>query len=188
MAASDCGSAGGRRPFSVAPTPARSAARSRSSTTMRSAVFLPMPGMRVSAVTSPVCTCRANSSTLTPDSTASAIFAPMPLTRLHVAEQPALALAQEAVQRDAVFLLRVMGEQRHFATEFGQVVEGAHRRFEFVADAVDVDDQPRRLLVDQDALQSADHCASSHSACYRRLKHATLTPVRCRTSRSCAHG
>ena len=47
---------------------------------MRSAVFLPIPGMRVSAVMSPACTSRANSSTLTPDSTARAIFAPIPLT------------------------------------------------------------------------------------------------------------
>ena len=47
---------------------------------MRSAVFLPMPGMRVNAVTSLACTNRAKSSTLTPDSTASAIFAPIPLT------------------------------------------------------------------------------------------------------------
>src|SRR3546814_15533318 len=41
--------------------------RSRSSSTMRSAVFLPMPGMRMSAVTSPACTRRANSSTPAPD-------------------------------------------------------------------------------------------------------------------------
>ena len=65
----------------TAGPPPKSAARSRSSTTMRSAVFLPMPGMRVSAVTSLVCTSRANSSTLTPESTASAIFAPTPETR-----------------------------------------------------------------------------------------------------------
>ena len=66
--ASDCASPG--TPDSGAPPVARSAARSRSSTTMRSAVFLPMPGMRVNAATSPVCTKRANSSTLVPDSTA----------------------------------------------------------------------------------------------------------------------
>ncbi len=47
---------------------------------MRSAVFLPMPGMRVSAVMSPAWIRRPNSSTLAPDSTASAIFAPMPVT------------------------------------------------------------------------------------------------------------
>lgn len=39
-----------------------------------------MPGMRVSAVMSPLVIRRANSSTLTPDSTASAILAPMPVT------------------------------------------------------------------------------------------------------------
>ena len=81
--ASDTGSAGTAPVLPVitvrAPV-AKSAARSRSSTTMRSAVFLPMPGMRVSAVMSPVCTRRAKSSTLAPDSTASAILAPMPLT------------------------------------------------------------------------------------------------------------
>ncbi len=67
-------------PLTGAP-PLKSAARSRSSTTIRSAVFLPMPGMRVSAVTSALVTIRANSSTLTPDSTASAILAPIPVTR-----------------------------------------------------------------------------------------------------------
>jgi hypothetical protein len=36
--------------------------------------------MRVSAVTSPVCTRRAKSSTLAPERIASAIFAPMPVT------------------------------------------------------------------------------------------------------------
>jgi hypothetical protein len=54
--------------------------RSRNSTTILSAVFLPMPGTRVSAAMSPFCTSRANSSTETPERTASAVFAPMPLT------------------------------------------------------------------------------------------------------------
>ena len=118
MVASDSGSVGtppARRP--PAARCRRSAARSRSSTTMRSAVFLPMPGMRVSAVTSPACTSRANSSTLTPDSTASAIFAPMPLTFCTSRNSRRSALAQEAVQRHAVLLLRVVGEQRHLAAD-----------------------------------------------------------------------
>jgi len=54
--------------------------RSRNSTSMRSAVFLPMPGMRVSAAMSPSWINRANSSVLTPERTASEILAPMPLT------------------------------------------------------------------------------------------------------------
>ena len=79
--ASDSGSAGAPTAGSSATPPMIASARSRSSTTMRSAVFFPMPGIRVSAVTSPACTRRANSSTLAPERIASAIFAPMPPTR-----------------------------------------------------------------------------------------------------------
>ena len=104
---------------------------------------------------------------------------------LHVAEQAALALAQEAVQRDAVFLLRVMREQRDLAADLRQVVERAHRRFEFVADAVDVHHQPGRLLVDEDALQASDHVTSLlHSreggSSDSVLEPAPIAEARCR--------
>src|SRR5690606_18404474 len=98
---------------------------------------------------------------------------------LHVAEQPALAFAQETVQRDAVLLLRMVGEQRDLAPHLGQVVERAHRRFELVAHAVDVDHEPRWLLVRQDSPQPADHPP--------RLRNSSvLTPVRPAVALMCA--
>jgi hypothetical protein len=129
---------------------------------MRSAVFLPIPGIAglqqarefvdASAGEHRQRDLRAN-----------------PGHFLHVPEQPALALAQEAVQRDAVLLLRVMGEQRDLAADLGQVVEGAHRRFQLVAHAIDVDHQPRRLLVREDAPDSTNH------ACLPIMRRASAT-------------
>ena len=87
---------------------------------------------------------------------------------LHVAEQPALGQREEAVQRHAVLLLRVVRVQRYLAADVGQVVESAHRRLELVADAVHVDDQPRRLLVDERALESSDHAFIIAEKCFVR--------------------
>src|SRR5690606_22563980 len=98
---------------------------------------------------------------------------------LHVAEQPALAFAQEAVQRDAVLLLRVVGEQRDITADIGQVVAGAHRRLELVAHAIDVHHQPGRLLVPKDSPQPGDPPP--------RLRNSSvLTPVRPAVALMCA--
>ena len=75
------GSAGGAAPgLPATGGPAASAAARRASTTIRSAVFLPIPGIRVNAVMSPAWTSAANWLTDAPDRIASAIFAPMPVT------------------------------------------------------------------------------------------------------------
>ena len=74
-----------------------------------------------------------------------------PTDPLHVTKQPAFTLTQEAVQRNAVFFLRVVGEQRNFTTDFRKIVERAHGRFKLIADAIHIDDQPWRRLVRQDA-------------------------------------
>ena len=119
-----------------------------------------MPGMRVSAVTSQVCTSRANSSTLTPGQHRQRDLRADAGDLLHVAEQPALGFAQEAVQRDAVFLLRVMGEQR---TPRGRRPAGRRR----CSSALPARSRrhARRppataALVDEDAFESPDHRAS----------------------------
>ena len=104
---------------------------------------------------------------------------------LKVAPAPLRSAArQEAVQRNAVFLVRVMGEQGHFAAELGQVVEGAHRRLELVAHAMHVDHQPRRLLVYHDALETTDHAATPDRIgdpparwAARRMKRMKTPPV-----------
>src|SRR5690606_7938290 len=76
---------------------------------------------------------------------------------LHVAEQAPLGLAGEAVQRHRVIPLRVVREQRDLLAQHRQLVEGAHRRLQLVAHAVDVDHQPRRRLVREHSPQASDH-------------------------------
>ncbi len=68
-----------------------------------------------------------------------------------------------------ILAYREVGVQRHLLADGGQVVEGGHRRIDLVTDAVDVDQQLRRLLVEDAAAQQADHSITS----------------RCRTCRSC---
>src|SRR5690242_16720399 len=97
---------------------------------------------------------------------------------LQGAEQAAFGLAQETVQRDRVFLHRVVRAQAHFAAELGQVEERRHRRLEFVADTADVEHEPRRLLGDEHALEAPDH--------RRRLHASRGRPRRCRLERVCA--
>src|SRR5690606_5938440 len=57
--------------------------------------------------------------------------------------------------------------------------EGAHRRLQFVTHAIDVHHQPRRLLVYDDALESADHVP-------RLRKSVTANPVRIAVALMCA--
>src|SRR3546814_6575391 len=66
-----------------------------------------------------------------------------------------------------------------FAADLGQVVEGAHRRFQFVTDAIDVDHQPWRLLVREDSPQPADHPP-------RLRNKSVLMPVRPAVALMCA--
>src|SRR5690348_5097802 len=97
---------------------------------------------------------------------------------LQIAEQRTLLFAQETEQGGGVFPDRVMGQQRHFASGFRQVVQGGHRHFQLVADAGDVQHDPGRLLGNERSTQSADH---------RRLLHAAAgIPIRCAPSRACA--
>src|SRR6185312_7972935 len=97
---------------------------------------------------------------------------------LQVAEQRAFVIAQETVQRDGVFLVRVVGEQDHFLADVRQVVQRGHRHFQLVADAAHFDQHPRRPLGDQRAAQTADH--------RRRLHAASAMPVRASLARRCA--
>src|SRR5690606_32019368 len=91
---------------------------------------------------------------------------------LQLAEQPALGLGQEAVQRHPVLLDGVVGEQGDLAAQFRQVVEGAHRRRQLVADAADVEHQRRRRLVHQLAFQATDHLLLLSSAAARPVRPA----------------
>src|SRR5690606_26073184 len=88
------------------------------------------------------------------------------------------ALAQESVQRDRVLLDCVMGAQVDLVTGFRKIEERRHRRFDLVADATDIDHDPRRLARDQDALDATDH--------RRRLHAVRGMPSRSVLDRVCA--
>src|SRR5690606_22841745 len=97
---------------------------------------------------------------------------------LHVAEQAPLGFTGKAVQRHRVLLLRVVREQRDFLAQHRQLVEGAHRRFEFIADAIDVQHQPRRRLVRKHPPETTDHL---------RLQASFASmPIRCALARTWA--
>ena len=80
---------------------------------MRSAVFLPTPGMRVSRATSCVRIARISSAGSIPDSTASASFGPMPLIADQPLEQILFERRGEAVERDDVLAHVRVDAQRH---------------------------------------------------------------------------
>lgn len=63
----------------------------------------------------------------------------------------ALALAEKAVQQLRVLAHHELGQQGHLGPGLGQVVEGAHRHLDFVADPVDVHQQLRRIFFQQDS-------------------------------------
>src|SRR5258706_15983775 len=50
-----------------------------------------------------------------------------------------------------------MREQGHVLPGHGQVVEGAHRHLDFVADSARLDQDLRRIFFEEHARQSADH-------------------------------
>src|SRR6185312_5144252 len=97
---------------------------------------------------------------------------------LQRAEQRALGLAHESVQHRRVFLDRVVREERDILAGLRQVVERRHRRLELVADAVDVDEQRRRLLGHELPAKAADHRRRLHASCGM--------PSRATLARTCA--
>ena len=97
--ASPC--AGARSPAPATPASAFGR-RSRSSTTMRSAVFLPTPGMRVSRATSPRWIAPTSSRGSMPESTASASFGPMPLIAISRSNTVSSSARGKAEERELI--------------------------------------------------------------------------------------
>src|SRR6202000_1403542 len=95
-----------------------------------------------------------------------------------VAEHGPLGFAQESVERHAVFLHRVMGEQDDFLAGGGQVVDGRHGCVDLVAHATHFNEQRRRLFADESAAQATDH--------RRRLHAVRGIPTRSILDRVCA--
>src|SRR5580698_6475511 len=73
------------------------------------------------------------------------------------AEQAPLAVGTEAEQNVRVLAHHQVREQRDRLTGCGKPIKSRHRRFQFIADAVDIQHQCWRLLHRQPALQEADH-------------------------------
>src|SRR5581483_6365438 len=74
-----------------------------------------------------------------------------------IAEQALLRQGGEAEQQLRVLAHHQVGVQHHGLAHRRQAEEGRHRRFDLVADAMYVEQQQRRLLVQQGAAETADH-------------------------------
>ena len=81
----------------------------------------------------------------------------MPLIFSELAERAALVVAAEAEQQVRVLADDEVREQHDALAGGGQVVERAHRHVHFVRDALDVEQELRRVFLEQDARQAADH-------------------------------
>src|SRR5580692_1791211 len=73
------------------------------------------------------------------------------------AEQAPLAVGSEAEQNVRILAHHQVSEQRDRFTGGRQPVKSRHRRFQFIADAIDIQHQGWRLLHRQPALEEADH-------------------------------
>ena len=92
-----------------------------------------------------------------PDSTDSASFGPMPLTAISRSNRSCSSARREPEQRDLILAHVRVDAQRHGAAGLAGLVERRQRHLHVVADAVDVDDQAARVLLEQVAAQDGDH-------------------------------
>ena len=138
---------GGGVPAAAAGVGARGS-RSFSSSTIRSDVFLPTPGIAVSRARSPRSIARISSGGSMPESTASATFGPIPLTRSAARTAPARAGSRTRTAQRILAHVRV-DAQRDVAARLAETVERRQRHEHVVADAADVDDDPVRLFVER---------------------------------------
>ncbi len=81
----------------------------------------------------------------------------MPLIFVEHPERATLALAAEAEQQVRVLADDEMSEQHDARAGQRQVVEGAHRHVDLVADALHVEQDLRRVFLDEDSGEAADH-------------------------------
>ncbi|MCY1241782.1 hypothetical protein D9M72_547030 [compost metagenome] len=65
----------------------------------------------------------------------------------------------EAVEQMSILTHHQVGVQGHRLAHLGQAIQGGHRHFELIAQAVDIDNQVRRLLFSQRAAQTSNHVA-----------------------------
>ena len=92
-----------------------------------------------------------------PDSTAIASFGPMPLMRDQPLEQLLLERGEKSVQLQRVLAHVRVDAQRDLGAVVADVVVGGQRHVHLVADALHVDDDPVRLLVEDPPAKERDH-------------------------------
>src|SRR5258705_2695817 len=74
-----------------------------------------------------------------------------------LAERAPLRISAEAIEQMRIFAHDQMREQGHVLPGHGQVVEGAHRHLDFVADSGRLDQDLGRIFFEEHARQPADH-------------------------------
>ena len=151
---------------------------SRSSTMSRSAVRLPTPGMRTSIAVSSFTTASRSSAGDMADSAPSASFGPTPETADHGAEQLALGVRREAIERGRVLAHLVMGEQAHRLAERWQLVVGRGRDEHFITHALHVHDGDGGLFVGEQASDERDHGRAGGWSKAPKPTTAPMTPTR----------
>ena len=125
-----------------------SATFSRSSSTTRCAVFLPIPGIASNRAVSSSTIARRSSDTDDPETIAIAIFGPTPLTEIRCSNSSRSAASREPVELECVLPDDEVRLDRDLAVALGQPQRGRRRRDE-IPDAVDVEDEAVRTPHDR---------------------------------------
>ena len=120
----------------------------------------------------------ASSATESPDSTDSAVRAPMPLIFRSWRNARRSDFAAEAEEEMRVLAHDEMSEEHDALARGGQVVERAHRHVDFVGDALHVEQDLRRVLLDEDSGEAADHDPRLWHAGRRRQSARQRSEVR----------
>ena len=108
-----------------------------------------------------------------PDSTAIASFGPMPLIADQPLEQLPFEVGEESIQLQRVLAHVRVDAQRDLAPLLADVVEGRQRDVHFVPDALHVDDDPVRLLVEHAAAEKSRSSVRRRTVLAPGLRGAT---------------
>ena len=120
---------------------------------MRSAVFLPTPGMRTSRSTSPRRMASSRSCAASPESTVMASFGPMPRNRDQLLEQRLFVLRKEAVERQRILADVRVDAQPHLRAGVGKFRVGGDRDGDVVPHPGHVHDGLAGVFFEQRAAQ-----------------------------------
>ena len=113
-----------------------------------------------------------------PDSTASASFGPMPLTLMRRSKICSSSDGRKAVQHQRIFAHMRVDTQRDLGARLGHFIEGRERNVHVVADAVDIDDDAVRLLLEQPPAQVGNHSSEEGEMRASSWRGSTLSADR----------